>query len=1098
MTTRRTQEPVKVILGKDRKLRLDELVDSWSMNQKKFILQALSGYSPSVIKPATTTLDSIKKFFFGEEKKDEVRSIHHLANEEIFKSPNVRYKITGELNPIDALHKIFDMEITSDDKTYLVHTLKYETDDVFVPQELVDEFAIGHRRHHHNILVEERAPKSPFYLVIGPTGSGKTKTINRAIEQAIFNKMVEIKQKVPDGLEGIIKKHPVMSRIDLAYVAPEIAENIKKERRRKRLEMFSKIPVLKHFYKAERADMFEQEKQEFGMAIDVDQINPNNVQTMWYGETGNKMMSSFGSRGAISIRILEEAHALLRVHESLTAGVQEDTLVSTFNIIMDEIERGERNCMVVALTRKGEEFHQDIYRRFQERGRIIDMSEYWNNPKAIEELIKIEVRQQDADMPSEDERKSLASKVQSIFQYRGLDVTPAYVRKLLASIIEERSQLKPEYLDDGILVRRAFVNVARNLYHDMFNKTYNKLNRGVAWEEYVGDVKEEFQRLANQCLIHDLSAEKGVVLAGPPGSGKTFLARAYLSRHKDISDITLKMEDLQDKRDPIDGPVRKLTEAFDIAKMCAPSLLFVDEGEAVAMERQGNINDRITNKLLNAIDGETELRGVFVALTTNKPEHLAEAATRSGRLKVMPITGKLNERDIYKMLDNSFLGEDVSPDLTKQRIYSVSKQICSTPADYSKFFETILNFKNEEKEVIKHASNAREETLDDYISSNYKVLLGIVESLGFPAEFVTETKHDISYLLSHKLELMDRINEAANQDSYPITIAHLERAREDRIKAPKLKGKIMLDDYLESQLSSEPQVGFVIGAGASETAGFIVPIRSSISYDEDNNGEKTVVTGAVNINAPEAAQLNASVEMAKQSSKEALTLVLNYLSSLLPDKDVNRIIGTYLKNRHIHHQFLTAQYMSGGPSAGMALAINTMSSILELPVRHDFGITGAPWSGGKTKKDIGSAVIIGGTHNKSRMVLSYLDRMYVPMQNLKDLDILTLESYWKEGKDVVGYGNFPSIIGEVYCLNDSLNDSAKCMFESRIEAKRRELIAVDDARKMFEDIDILGRSMRLDAESFIVNRVKCLEKYVRDKSADPFMSLDKIFQKYNK
>ncbi|MFH0752066.1 MAG: AAA family ATPase [archaeon] len=1068
------------------------------MDHKKFILQSLRKYAPSVIKPTKTNLDSMRDLLFGKDKKVDKREILHLANPEIFKNPSERYKITGEKDPTKALHRIFDEEITSNDRTYLIHLLDKETDDVFIPPELIEEFAIGHRRHHQNLLLEERAPKAPFYLFLGPTGSGKTKTVNRAIERALFNQELEIKYKVDEDLEGIIERHPIMARIDLAAVAPEAAERIGKEKRRKKLKFFSTIPILKDFYKEETAEVLKEEKKEFGMSIDKDQINPNNVQTMWYGETGNKMMTSFGSKGAISIRVLEEAHALLRVHESRSAQVQEDTLVSTFNIIMDEIEKGERNCMVVALTRRGEEFHEDIFRRFQEKGRIIDMSDYWKNPETIEELIKIEVKQQDVEMPGDVERKDLANKVLQIFEYRDLDLTPAYVRKLLASIIEEKKQLLNEYLDDGVLVRRAFVNVARNLYPEMFKKTYNKMVRNVEWGDYVGDIKEEFQRSANQRLIHNLSTEKGVILAGPPGSGKTFLARAYLSRNKDIADITLSIEDLQDDRDPIDGPVRKLAESIDIAKMCAPSVYFVDEGDTIAMERQGNsIQDRIPNKLLNAISGENEIKGVFFALTTNNPERLAEAAKRSGRLRVMTITGKLTERDIYKLLGNYLKGEVVSPEISEQRVYSIARKICSTPADYSAFFETIVNFKNEEREIIKFASKTEERGLDDFIISNYKALIGIVESLGFSSGFVNDARRDISFLINNKDVLMVKVREAVEKNDYPITIAHLDRAHNDRMQAPRLKGKISLDDYLESQLSSEPQVGMVIGAGASDTSGLLVPIRSSIIYDGDNLNEKTVVTGAVPVNAPQAAELNAAVEMVKQSAKEALTLVLNYLDSLFLEKDVKRVIGTYLKNRHFHHQFLTAQYMSGGPSAGMALAINTLSSILELPVRHDFGITGAPWSGGKTKKDTGSAVIIGGADNKSQIVLSYLNRMYIPVQNMKDINLLTLEGFWKNGKDIVGYENFPSIIGEVYCLDNLVTNSAEELFEKRIEAKRLDLVAVDDARVLFSEVDALSAILRKNAEKVITDRVGCIERYIRDGNADEFMSLEGIFKKYN-
>ncbi|MBR9683063.1 AAA family ATPase [Candidatus Woesearchaeota archaeon] len=1099
MPTRSTQKPITVTLDKERKSQLDDLVEFWSMNEKKFILHSLKKYSPSAIKPTETTKQKVREFFWSKGKKVEKKEPSQLTNRELFTSVAARYKLTGERDSGKALHKIFNNEITKDDQRYLLHVLKQETDDVYVPPGLIEEFRVCHQRHHQQLLLEEGAPKAPFYLVVGPTGSGKTKTINRAIELALFDQGIELKQKVADDLEDILEKHPVMARLDLASVAPEIAERVEKEKRREKLLKRSKWPIIGSRYKEETAEVMEEDHQEFGMDIDMNQVNPNTVQTMWYGETGNKMMESFGSKHTPSIRILEEAHALLRVHESHSAQVQEDTLVSTFNIIMDEIEKGERNCMVVALTRRGEEFHQDIYRRFQEKGKIIDMGDYWKDPATIEELINIEAIQQDIPLPTDDERQEIADKVLQIFEHRDLDVTPAYVRKLLSCIVDMKDELKPEYLDDGVLVREAFVNVARNLYPEMFKKTYNRMTRDVKWEDYVGDIKEEFQQLANKCLIHNLSATKGLVLAGPPGTGKTFLARAYLSRNRDISDVTLKMEDLQDEKDPIDGPVKKLAQAFDIAKMCSPTLLFVDEGEAVAMQRQGNLGDRITNKFLNAVDGESELKGVFTVLTTNKPEHLADAATRSKRLKVMPITGKLNERDIYQMLDNYTRNEELAEDLSAKKIYTVAQQICSTPADYSEFFENLVNFKNEERVLIQYAARLTEDKeIKDFFTSNYNATLGIIESLGFSKEFSKEAQKEFSFLIENQQEIITKIKDSELADHYPLTAAHLERTREDRIKSPKIKDKVTLDDYMESQLSIEPQVGYVIGAGADDTSGVVVPISSSFIYGADYREDKIVITGAVNVDSPAAANLNAAVEMMKQSAKEALALVLNYLSSLIPEKDVKRIVGTYLNDRHLHHQFLTAHYMGGGPSAGMALAINTLSVILDLPVRNDFGITGAPWSRGKTKKDVGSAVIIGGTHHKANIVLSYLNRMYVPVQNLKDVDFLTLEGYWQKGKDVVGYENFPSIAGEIYCLDSPIEEQVQQLFEKRIEAKRQDLAGKPDAPQLLQGVENLRREIRTQAEIAIRQRVDCIEKYLLDQKQDTFASLENIFEEYQK
>ena len=94
--------------------------------------------------------------------------------------------------------------------------------------------------------------------------------------------------------------------------------------------------------------------------------------------------------------------------------------------------------------------------------------------------------------------------------------------------------------------------------------------------------------------------------------------------------------------------------------------------------------------------------------------------------------------------------------------------------------------------------------------------------------------------------------------------------------------------------------------------------------------------------------------MTHQSSREALTLVECYLQSLLPDVNMSRLLGEFLDGYSIHHQLLSASYNVGGPLAGFALAINTLSVLINLPVLNDFGITGAPWIKGANKGEIGA------------------------------------------------------------------------------------------------------------------------------------------------
>ncbi|WP_163337367.1 AAA family ATPase [Desulfopila sp. IMCC35008] len=1110
MPRRLTKKIQHICLPEERIHEIEEIVASWTFETKEFMRARLNQYKP----PSDTIrkLNSRLRWMFFVGKKE---TFTILKDPEIITDWQKRFELSGQASPRKAWNAILEKELSGSDHAYMLALLNREMSGVHLPTELAEIFEKVYRAHiRKEYISDPDVPQAPLILFIGTSGSGKTATAVKAIEQVFFG------DEVRPEIDLAKEKARVMGNIpfwkSLEDVAPGLVEEIERRKRLKWYQRLSRIPLISFIFKKRIARNLN-DLEEQSLQVDFAKITPNDFQTSLAGEPGNYLKRAFGNPMKSSIRHLEEAHSAFARKETTAAGGggverQQGTLVDTSNIILDEIINGSRDCVLIATSDQPEVFDTALYRRFAEKGLIIDVSDYWQNKTNMAEIIRIELIRHNIRVAPEEEQTELPNiswitqedlmisvgKVYRVFADRALHVTPAYVRKLVSYIVAIKGGFTSVYMDDGLLVRNAFEMVARNAFGDLFKKVVNRIDRTAHWEDYVGDIKNVFSEMANNCLHYGISEEKGVVLNGPPGSGKTFLVRSWLSENKNIHDISASPSTLHNPSNPIDGTVENLVKVYDIAKMIAPAVVFFDEGDALAPRRSatgGAPSDRLTNKFLSIIDGEIPLSKVLTVLTTNRLDLLDPALIRSKRLKVLEVSGQLGQRDISGIVDAALEGIPVEKGLSSKEVIDGAKGICHTPADFSAFVEKALSLRETEMTVLKKfrsISSLSKEDQENFLKFNVKTLSGIFQALGDTSGLKDILKESPELFLKKYDEAMARFAVIHDDKDYPLCLSHLWNARSELSQSPTRKGKVELDDFLEAELSREPQKGFIVGVGANETEGVLLPIATSLTYSL--SPEKVLVTGAVSASGGEGAQMEMAVQMTQQSAQEALTLVKNYFQALLPEVSMVKLLGEFLAKYTIHHQLLSASYNVGGPSAGYALALNTLSAILHIPIYNDFGITGAPWTKGVTKDEIGGSVIIGGHKMKTEKVLQYLRRMYMPRQNYKSLENDFLIGYWSQNKDVLGVSYFGDLVPETIWLGDEYEKTLLELIELRISYKLKKYQNNERDEAAKEKIIRHKALLRKRAEDEIIRKLEAVRHYISNPDNDPLSSLDIIFQ----
>ena len=172
-------------------------------------------------------------------------------------------------------------------------------------------------------------------------------------------------------------------------------------------------------------------------------------------------------------------------------------------------------------------------------------------------------------------------------------------------------------------------------------KVYVKSSEGIKFSDVAGEdeakdnLKEIVEYLHDPKKYQDIGASmpKGILLVGPPGTGKTMLAKAVAG---EASVPFFSMSGSEFVEMFVGMGASKVRDLFKQAKEKAPCIVFIDEIDAIGKKRDGQIGgnderEQTLNQLLTEMDGFEGNTGVIILAATNRPESLDPALTRPGR-----------------------------------------------------------------------------------------------------------------------------------------------------------------------------------------------------------------------------------------------------------------------------------------------------------------------------------------------------------------------------------------------------------------------------------------------------------------------------------
>jgi len=213
--------------------------------------------------------------------------------------------------------------------------------------------------------------------------------------------------------------------------------------------------------------------------------------------------------------------------------------------------------------------------------------------------------------------------------------------------VKDKSKIRPVGFEDTSITMEAFLTVLPGIQPSSKREGFATIP-DTTWQDIgsLHDVREELEMAIVQPIKNPdryakvgISAPTGILLWGPPGCGKTLLAKAVANESK-ANFISVKGPELLNKY--VGESERAVRQVFTRARSSIPCVLFFDELDALVPRRDDALSEassRVVNTLLTELDGLSAREGIYIVAATNRPDIIDPAMLRPGRLETLLFVG---------------------------------------------------------------------------------------------------------------------------------------------------------------------------------------------------------------------------------------------------------------------------------------------------------------------------------------------------------------------------------------------------------------------------------------------------------------------------